>query len=258
MVADARDGRHLHAPPVLGAGDLARHRKPRGLGFLAGLAVVGGSRELHDLGRRGELLAAVECGEQRHAHQDGRGHARQERAGKPARRNLPPVGRSAAAVGKQRRLVAEFGYGSLDFVHSERRLLPLPVPRLFMFVAATIACREGRSQRRREPFAGFALSIHLHATHASASPAEDCKSLGRQWGRNRAPLWRGSWSAKPLTLRHAGRRFRRPEKTVAKNSKNFEIGVDTRRGWRLYTPHNEGGAPLATKEFALVKSKRAA
>ena len=37
-------------------------------------------------------------------------------------------GGPAAAVGKQRRLVAEFGYGFLDFVHSERRLLPLPVP----------------------------------------------------------------------------------------------------------------------------------
>jgi hypothetical protein len=54
------------------------------------------------------------------------------------------------------------------------------------------------------------------------------------------------------------RRFWRPEKAVVKNSRNFEIAVDTRRGWRLYTPHNEGGAPLATKEFALVKSKRAA
>lgn len=47
-------------------------------------------------------------------------------------------------------------------------------------------------------------------------------------------------------------------KAVAKNSKKFEIDVDSPKGRRLYTPHNEGGAPLATKEFALVNSKRAA
>jgi hypothetical protein len=42
---------------------------------------------------------------------------------------------------------------------------------------------------------------------------------------------------------------------VAKNAKKFEIVVDTRKGRRLYTPHNEGGAPLATETFALVKSR---
>ena len=41
-------------------------------------------------------------------------------------------------------------------------------------------------------------------------------------------------------------------KSVAKNSKNMtEIGVDSLAGWRLYTPHNEGGAPLATKSLLL-------
>ncbi|MCB1441360.1 MAG: hypothetical protein KDJ63_16455, partial [Nitratireductor sp.] len=46
---------------------------------------------------------------------------------------------------------------------------------------------------------------------------------------------------------------------VAKNSKKSEIAVDTQSGRRLYTPHNEGGTPLAALEFALVSEiKRAA
>ena len=47
--------------------------------------------------------------------------------------------------------------------------------------------------------------------------------------------------------------------SVVKNSKKSEIGVDTRSGRRLYTPHNEGGTPLAALRFAIVSEiKRAA
>ena len=160
VVADVRHGRHLHAPPVLGAGDLARRRKPRGLGVLAGLAVVGGRRQLHDLGRRGELLAAVERGQQRHAHQDGRGHAGQERAGKPARRNLPLVGRSAAAVGKQRRLVAEFGYGFPQF-RPFRKATSSPTRSGLLMICCRDNClpRGAKSTKARSRSPGFALSI---------------------------------------------------------------------------------------------------
>lgn len=35
--------------------------------------------------------------------------------------------------------------------------------------------------------------------------------------------------------------------------KNAKKAVDRKRGRRLYTQHNEGGAPLATKSLALVK-----
>jgi hypothetical protein len=45
-------------------------------------------------------------------------------------------------------------------------------------------------------------------------------------------------------------------KPVANNSKKLGIGVDSRNDPRLYTPHNEGGAPLAVKSFALVQSQR--
>ena len=38
-----------------------------------------------------------------------------------------------------------------------------------------------------------------------------------------------------------------------KRSKKFKIAVDTLTGRRLYTLHNEGGAPLAAIAFALVK-----
>jgi hypothetical protein len=61
-----------------------------------------------------------------------------------------------------------------------------------------------------------------------------------------------------LPQRQNCRGFCGPKMVSQKFQKNFDIAVDTRRGPRLYTPHNEGGAPLATKEFALVKSKRAA
>ena len=65
-----------------------------------------------------------------------------------------------------------------------------------------------------------------------------------------------------MTLRQAGEgiqgRFWGLKILSQKIQKNFERRVDTRKAPRLYTPHNEGGAPLATKEFALVKSKRAA
>ncbi len=191
-VADARYRRHVHAPPVLGAGDLARHRKARGLGVFAGLAVIGGSRQLHDLGRRGELLAAVKGGQQRHAHKDGRGHAGQERAGKPACRNLPLVGRSgcgrpqaAAARCRVRLWFPRF--------RSFRKATSSPTrPRLFMFVAATIACREGRSQRRQDAVRRI---CPLHSPPTSARAARPLggaleSSAGNGAG-NRAPLWRG-------------------------------------------------------------------
>ena len=77
-----------------------------------------------DLGRRRQLLAAVEGCEQRHAHQHARGHARKKSARQPARRNLAPVGRATATVRNQRRLVAEFGYDIFRIWHPERLLLP--------------------------------------------------------------------------------------------------------------------------------------
>jgi hypothetical protein len=40
-----------------------------------------------------------------------------------------------------------------------------------------------------------------------------------------------------------------------KIQKTLEIGVDSAKGPRLYTPHNEGGSPLATLKFALVDAK---
>ena len=61
-----------------------------------------------------------------------------------------------------------------------------------------------------------------------------------------------------LTQRQDRRGFRGPKRVSQKIQEIFDSGVDTARGPRLYTPHNEGGAPLATEEFALVKSKRAA
>src|SRR5690606_26507452 len=83
-------------------------------------------RQPRDLGRGGKLLAAVEGGEERRAHQHGGGDAGEEGAGKPARRDLAAVGRAAAAVGDQRRLIAEGGYGELDVVHPSGGFPPEP------------------------------------------------------------------------------------------------------------------------------------
>jgi hypothetical protein len=60
----------------------------------------------------------------------------------------------------------------------------------------------------------------------------------------------------PARLLHRRTAFRMVSGTVANNSKKLEIGVDSRKERRLYTPHNEGGAPLAVKSFALVQSQR--
>jgi hypothetical protein len=66
------------------------------------------------------------------------------------------------------------------------------------------------------------------------------------------------WPAESPGIRsvRAERRFRRVSRAVANNSKKLGIAVDSRKEPRLYTHHNEGGAPLAAKSFALVQSHR--
>ena len=140
-------------------------------------------------------------------------------------------------------------------VIQERRLLPLPVPGFHDYCRDNCLPRGAKSTKAEA--VRLVCPLHSPPYHArvSAPPwrrARFSAGNGAAIGLHCGAAARG---AKPLTLRHAGRRLPGPEKAVAKNSKNFELVVDTRRGWRLYTPHNEGGAPLATKEFALVKSK---
>ena len=72
-----------------------------------------------------------------------RGHAGQEGARQPARRNLAPIGRAAAAVRDQRRLIAEFGYDIFRVWHPERLLLPRAERLVAFVVAMTFACHGG-------------------------------------------------------------------------------------------------------------------
>src|SRR5690606_6992595 len=65
-----------------------------------------------------------ERGEEGNAHQDARSDPREEGAGKPARRNLAPIGRTAMAIRDQRWLIAEVGYGLIHILHSLRWLFP--------------------------------------------------------------------------------------------------------------------------------------
>ncbi|MNZ79605.1 hypothetical protein D3C78_982120 [compost metagenome] len=59
-------------------------------------SVVAHIRLGEGFGGNGKLLAAVESGKQRHAHQYGRGNAGQERAGKPSERNFAAIGCTAS------------------------------------------------------------------------------------------------------------------------------------------------------------------
>ena len=139
-VADLGDHRHFHAAAVLGLGDLARRHQPGRLGHLAGIAIAGKADQFGDLRRGRQLLAPVKGGKQRHAHQHARGDAGQERARQPARRNLAPIGRAAAAVRDKRRLIAEFGYDIFRILHPERLLLPRAERLVALVVAMTFAC----------------------------------------------------------------------------------------------------------------------
>ena len=105
-VALLDDGRDLHAPLVLGARDGARRNEAGRLRGFAGDLVIERC-EVGDFGRCRELLAAVQRGRKRDAHQDRRGDAGQERAREPARGNLALVRRSVATVPGQRRLLAK-------------------------------------------------------------------------------------------------------------------------------------------------------
>src|SRR5690606_29932 len=123
-VADLGEHRDFHSPAVLGAGDLAQGHEARLLGALAGLAGRRKTDDLGDLGRRRQLLAAVERCKKSHAHKDAGSDAGEERSGEPPRGNLAPVRRPAAAVRDQRRFAAEFGYNLLRVLHQERLLSP--------------------------------------------------------------------------------------------------------------------------------------
>ena len=168
-----RDGRHLHAPAVLGAGDLARRRKPRrswrprpnspssaaAVSFMISGGVASCSRP--------SSAASSATPIRMHEVTPVRNVPESQRA-EISRLSGGPLRPSA----KQRRLVAEPGYGCLGFVHSERRLLPLPVS------GSHICCRDNCLPRqakstKAEPFAGFALSIPPPACARKAHPREE-------------------------------------------------------------------------------------
>ena len=122
--------RDLEPPPVLGAGDLAQRRGSVGLGLLAGLVGLAHIEQVGDFRGGRQLLAPVQSGEQRHAHQHAGGDAGEKRSRQPAGRDLTAIGRAAAAVRNQWRLVAEIGYGVVAGLHSERRCFHVPEPLL--------------------------------------------------------------------------------------------------------------------------------
>src|SRR5690606_22564546 len=97
------------------------------------------------LGRRRELLAPVQRGEEGDAHEDARGDAGQERAGKPPRGDFATVRRPAPAVAYERRLIAERFYGPRCVLHPLGRASVLSSERLLS--ATTFDCRNRPSQR---------------------------------------------------------------------------------------------------------------
>ena len=94
------------------------------------LVGLGQIEQVGDFRRGRQLLAPVQSGEQRHAHQHAGGDAGEEGSRQPAGRNLAAIGRAAAAIRNQRRLVAEIGYGVVAGLHSERRCFHVPEPLL--------------------------------------------------------------------------------------------------------------------------------
>ncbi len=118
------------------------------------MAAAGEACKLRDLGRSGELLASVERGEQRNAHEDARRDACQKRARQPAQRYLAPI-RRLASVGEDRRLCSE-GSDNVPVSDHGREcppfcLLRLPAGRSASFdVSSQTACDavEPRCDRR--------------------------------------------------------------------------------------------------------------
>ena len=199
--------------------------------------VAGEADQFGDLRRRRQLLAAVEGGKQRHAHQDAGGHAGEESAGKPARGNLAPIRRPAAPVGNQRRLVAEFGYGLIGIVHSVRRLFPGRRRLIVSSCRLTFACHGGRSQRNpvTEPISPLLFSL-IHQQYNNALQSGDApqrtQTSDQQWGRNAAILClRRRWPVHPAnSLRGtAGRNDRHPRYRADGARHSDFVGCDSAR-----------------------------
>ena len=259
-VADLRDHRHFHAPPVLGAGDLARRRKPRGLGVFAGLR------------RRRQAVSFMISGGVASCSRPSSAAS----SATPIRmlevtpvRNVPESQRaeiSRLSGGPLRPSAISGGSLPSSAMASSVSCIQkggfFPCPFRLSYCCRDICLPRGRSQRRPGSRSrGFALSIPLHAMRdvAARRPLEEAAPLsagnGAAIGLHCGAADRG---AKPLTLRHADAASEAQQDSSQKIQKTSNSVLTPGEAGRLYTPHNEGGAPLATKEFALVKSKRAA